>query len=278
VRLLRPLLRVPPVLLRDLLRAAGLNWVEDPSNADPTATRARLRQFRGDRDGAGPATRALVESAVQRGLARAAKEREVAQVLAQRIRMQPEGFAVLTPGPIAAEALAAVLRMLAGKAHLPAQRVVAALARAPRPATLGGVRLLPAGRHGPPGALLLLREEAAMALAVPADARWDGRFTVTGPTPPDAMLGSFGGGRPELAFLPAAVRRTLPALRVDGNLFAAPWIGYAAAAGSEAATFVLRPQAPACPGFFVPAAEGGAKPRPAAYVKHVPAAGPAERA
>lgn len=280
MRLLRPLLRVPPVLLRDRLRAAGLDWVEDPSNANPAATRNRLRRLRADRDGAGPATSALGDAAAHRGLARAARECAIAQVLARRIRMQPEGFAVLTPGPIAPDALAAVLRMLAGRAYLPPPGAVAALARAPRPATLGGVRLLPAGRHGPAGALLLLREAAAMAPPVSAGRRWDGRFTLTGPAPPGAMLGSLGAERPTQARArwPAAVQRTLPALRINGILFAGPLIGYTAPAGFEAATAVLRPQAPACPAFFVPAAEGGAKSRPNAYVNHVPAAGPAERA
>lgn len=278
VRLLRPLLRVPPVLLRDLLRAAGLDWVEDPSNADQAATRARLRRLRADRDGTGPATRALGEAAAQRGLARAAQDREIAEILARRVRIQPEGFAVLTAGPIAPAALAALLRMLAGRSHPPPPAAVAVLAAAPRPATLGGVRLLPAGRHGPPGALLLLREAAAMAPPVPAAARWDGRFTVTGGAPAGAMLGSLGGERPGRAALPAAVRRTQPALRVNANLFAAPGIGYTPPAGYEALTFVLRPQAPACPAFFVPAADGGAKPCPAAYVNHVASARPAERA
>ena len=57
VRLLRPLLRVAPGRLRDILTEAGVAWAEDPSNLDMHALRPRLRALRGDRDGDGPATR-----------------------------------------------------------------------------------------------------------------------------------------------------------------------------------------------------------------------------
>ncbi|WP_241771179.1 tRNA lysidine(34) synthetase TilS, partial [Acidisphaera rubrifaciens] len=43
IRLLRPLLDVPPAALRDCLRRRGVAWSDDPSNADPAALRARLR-------------------------------------------------------------------------------------------------------------------------------------------------------------------------------------------------------------------------------------------
>ena len=56
VRLLRPLLGVPPGALRALLRAQGMDWVEDPSNRDTQLPSAcRLRLLGGDRDGAGAA-------------------------------------------------------------------------------------------------------------------------------------------------------------------------------------------------------------------------------
>ena len=61
--LLRPLLDVPPAALRAALTAAGLGWAEDPSNRDQAATRGRLRALRGDPDGGGFATGALVAAA-----------------------------------------------------------------------------------------------------------------------------------------------------------------------------------------------------------------------
>ncbi len=51
LRILRPLLGVPPVPLRAMLVSADVAWVEDPSNADPSALRPRLRLLRRDRDG-----------------------------------------------------------------------------------------------------------------------------------------------------------------------------------------------------------------------------------
>lgn len=259
VRLLRPLLAVSPRDLRDTLRAAGLGWVEDPSNADPAATRVRLRLLRADRDGDGPATRALGAVARAHGGARAAQDAAEAREMAARVRLHPEGYAVLTPGPVAPGVLAAVLRMLSGRAHAPAPRAVAALARNPRPATLGGVRILPAGRFGPPGAWLLLREAAAMQAPVPAGALWDGRFRLLGDAAGEGVtLGALGDAplpAPAASGFagPAALRRTLPALRRNANLFAVPHIGYPAAAWS--ARIGLRPPGPACPAPFVPAVE-----------------------
>ncbi len=60
VRLLRPLLFVPPARLRATLAAAGIGWEDDPSNADlrataPTPARpaCRSRWYRGGNRGAG---------------------------------------------------------------------------------------------------------------------------------------------------------------------------------------------------------------------------------
>ena len=44
VRLVRPLLGVPPERLRRYLEAEGQPWIEDASNRDPAFTRVRLRQ------------------------------------------------------------------------------------------------------------------------------------------------------------------------------------------------------------------------------------------
>jgi hypothetical protein len=92
------------------------------------------------------------------------------------------------------------------------------------------------------------------------------------------MLGSLGTGKAGHPDWPAAVTRTLPALTLNGVLFAALPIGYAAPAGRQAARCVLRPPAPACPGFFVPATQGGAKTLSAAYVNHAPPERPVARA
>lgn len=232
VRLLRPLLSVPPVRLRATLRAAGLDWVEDPSNADLATLRARLRAARADPEGTGPATQAAVAATVASGLARARTEWATAAALARRVCLYPEGYALLTPGALPEAALAALLRGVGGADWAPAPAQVARLARAPCAGTLGGVRLLPAGRLCP-GAWLVVREAAAMAPPVPAQpgATWDGRFRLdaVAALPAGLELGALGvaaSGLRRYASLPAVVLQTLPALWRDGVLVAAPALGY----------------------------------------------------
>jgi tRNA(Ile)-lysidine synthase len=235
LRLLRPLLSIPPGRLRASLRAAGMAWVEDPSNANPAALRARLRRLRGDAAGDGVLTRAAVRAAAARGRARDAAERAVADELAARAMLHPWGYAVLSPGPLSAAALAALLRGLAGAAHAPPTRQTRALAAAPHPATLGGVRLQPAGRLGP--GWLLTREVAALAPAVPAcpGTVWDGRFRLaaTADPPAGARIAALGPtaaaalrALPIARMLPAAVLATLPAVWLETELFAVPHLGY----------------------------------------------------
>ena len=65
LRLLRPLLAVPRARLTATLEAAGIEWIEDPSNADPRFERVRLRQ-------------AGVAPAADRGARRATIERQLA--------------------------------------------------------------------------------------------------------------------------------------------------------------------------------------------------------
>jgi len=182
LRLLRPLLGVPPVRLRATLRAAGVGWVDDPSNRDQRTLRARVRAGLDDPDGTGPAIAALCDAARAAGAARAAREAASAAILARRAAIHPEGYALLSPGPIDPAALAALIQTIAGAPFPPATASVAALAAEPHPATLAGVRLMPAGRLG--DGLLLVREAAAMGppAAVRPGAIWDGRFRLAGGT------------------------------------------------------------------------------------------------
>lgn len=246
VRRLRPLLGVPPGRLRATLEAAGMSWVEDPSNTDARAERNRLRLLRGDRDGIGPATRGAVASASARGAARAAEDVADAAWLAQAVQMHPEGYAMLDPAGLRAGALAGLLRALAGRAQAPASAQVAAWAMRPRPATLGGVRILAA----PGGRLLLAREAAAMApdRAAAPGAVWDGRFRIAGDPGPRFTIGGLGAaaaGLRRMSGLPAAVLRTLPALRRDGRVVAVPHLRYAEGMACGQIRIVFAPPSPA---------------------------------
>jgi len=254
-RLMRPLLGFPPARLRVTLACEGVEWIEDPSNKDASALRPRLRLLRHDRDGIGAATGALFATATAAARSRAARAAAAAAELAEEVVVRPEGFAILSGRPVSPDVLAALFQTLSGASYSPPSRSVAALAVAPRPATLGGVRLLPAGRLGP--GLLVVREEAAMASPVAAHPKaiWDGRFRLhlSVSVPSGAMLGALGEDavqvRP-ISPLPSAILRTLPAIRVGAKLHAVPHLDFPDARTCEGLSVLFSPpRAAATPSF-----------------------------
>jgi tRNA(Ile)-lysidine synthase len=254
-RLLRPLLGFPPGALRALLRANGMDWVEDPSNHDTRATRVRLRLLLGDRDPAGIAQ--VARAATLAGAARHAAETRAADTLGRTASIRPEGFAVIASRAMPPAALAALIQTIGGEPYPPAPDAVAALAAGPAPATVGGVRLLPAGRFGP--GLLLVREAAAMAQPIAArpGAVWDGRYRVARDAAPPAgtTLGALGDDAASLRDrtpLPAAVLRTLPALRSGAALLAVPHLRYPDAATCARIRVLFAPPHPAAGAPFHP--------------------------
>lgn len=161
VRVLRPLLAVPPGRLRATLAAAGVPWVEDPSNRDRRALRARLRALRDDPEGTGAATQGLLAVSHAYGMARAANDRATASWLAGQAWLD-SGRATLPAGPWPAAALAALIQAVGGGEHAPAPAKIAALAASPRAATLGGARLRRGSRrNGAPGGWVLVAEARA---------------------------------------------------------------------------------------------------------------------
>jgi tRNA(Ile)-lysidine synthase len=249
VRILRPLLAVPPVDLRQYLRGTGVEWVDDPSNRDRSALRPRLRMLRSDEDGTGAATRALVGAAGVSARQRADVERGIAGELAERVSLWPEGFALLD-GPISAAAFAALLQTISGASYPPASDTAARIAAAFEPATLSGARLLRAGRLG--SGRLLVREAAAMAAPVIArpGAVWDRRFRLGEDfsASEQATVGPLGDDTPKLrrlSRLPSVILRTLPAIRVASKLLAVPHLRYPDAKTCEAMPVMFAPPRPA---------------------------------
>ena len=212
ILLLRPLLGVRPEMLREYLRAEGMEWVEDPSNQSQRFERVRLRQ---------QGVAAKPEGAE----ARAARDAAVADFLAAHAQIRPEGFAVLDAASAPQAALGALIRMVGGTDYTPRQEALARLGAALRPATLGGVRILPAGRLGP--GWLLAREPAACAGPVAAlpGARWDGRFTLIAAPGPGMTLGALGVDTEQyrkISDLPAIVLRGMAALRAPDGVVTFP--------------------------------------------------------
>jgi len=257
LRLLRPLLGVPRARLRATLRARGIAWVEDPSNADLQALRPRLRASLGDPDGTGPGIAALCQSAREAGVARARREARTASVLAERVAIHPEGFALLSSRAcLPASALAALIQSVSGSPFPPPSRSVTALAAAPRPATLGGVRLVSA--HRVCAGLLLVREERAIGPPVPASRGivWDGRFRLaTGKAPDGTTIAALGPDATRfrrISNLPSAVLRTLPALRRGNSLVAVPHLDYCSSHHCEGLRMVFTARRPAAGAPFLP--------------------------
>lgn len=249
-RLLRPLLPVMPARLRATLRRAGVGWVEDPANTDPATPRARLRAAfaRGD---AAPVSE-LYGMARRCGLARREQEAQIADELARQVSLLPGGVAVIAGPAISAAALSALIWMVSGARHPPGGASVARLAGRLRPATLHGAAVLPT-----PGGWLIGREAAAQDGAVPAQAGvlWDGRFRLLKPPPHGGTLGPLGDDAARLrrwSGLPAALLRTVPAIRCSYGLFAVPSLSYPDRETCRTVPIAFCPSRPAAPAPFEP--------------------------
>jgi tRNA(Ile)-lysidine synthase len=258
LRLLRPLLTIEPVQLRRWLTANGTAWIEDPSNTDIRALRPRLRQqLAGPRPGDNGLRQAI--SAV--GRLRTQQEAATAAELAQRATIRPEGFAVLSPGRIGAFALSRLIQTVGGAPYPPNPEQIDDLAMHPRPATLAGVRIMPAGRLA--DGMLILREPAATLPPVPArrNAIWDRRFRLTAcpDLPETAEIGRLGQDAARFRHhsdLPSVILQTLPAIRIEGRLAAVPHLGYTASPAGATVTVLFAPSQPAAGACFVPPTEG----------------------
>lgn len=234
LRLVRPFLGVEPACLRGTLRRAGLEWVEDPSNADLRAERARLRRALSADQSAG---RRVLEESRRAGVARMARDAGQALALARDVTVAEGGWVALAADPVCPRQLASLLRAVSGRDYLPPSRAVAALCADPRPASLAGACLVAAGAGLRRAGLrwLVLREEAAMQPPVPAvvGGVWDGRFGLSAPASVDLRGVTLGAAGPQGQWVPAGWKspwparalRTLPALFRGGRVVAVPTLG-----------------------------------------------------
>ncbi|SDF55143.1 tRNA(Ile)-lysidine synthase [Limimonas halophila] len=199
VRLIRPLLPVARARLEATLRARGLNWVRDPSNADRRFTRTRVRHAMPALAEAGLDAATLAEIAHGMGRARQVVETACTELLAGAARLEPSGYAVVDaeewgepPLPLARDALARLICAVGGRTQAPRaqrlDRLAGALAEGFTQArTLGGCRIVP-HRNG-----WLVVREVGRTPATPLEpgrtTRVDGRFTVRlSPDAPDGLV------------------------------------------------------------------------------------------
>ncbi len=258
LRIIRPLLGVTGIRLREMLRERGQCWIEDPSNTDPRFERVRLRKAM---RGLGLDSVALARTASAMGRARHALEAEAGRLLEQYASRGALGEVVLdlrglseTEEEYAVRAFARLLRIVAGrrtirfrhKRLLDTVRWALAPKAQPSGCTLAGCILKRASGHR----LLVAREPAMCDPPIPLckgqevvwDQRWRVRFDGSG----FAEVGALGySGARDIAGCaahwrqsPALVRASVPAFRRDGRIAAIPsveyWLdGNSALAGAE---------------------------------------------
>ena len=261
-RILRPLLFMQKARLTATLARKDQDWIEDPSNRDMSAGRARLRAALPALGGAATAAEAsagadtltikrLAQTAAAMARGRTAldaqtNERLSAGAIAYRTGLVRLDRATLRNAPeeIALRMLARALMSVGGAAYPPRfenlRRLHRALVAQTRTRTLAGCKIVPQQ-----DALYILREPAAAAppvgLVPGARLIWDGRFEVTVPRSVRrgvrlALVGQLGAstGRRVMSAqmvtdlrgdMPAAVVASLPVLAYRNIVFAPPCWG-----------------------------------------------------
>ncbi len=236
VWLLRPLLGVSRARLKTTLAVGEQDFIQDPSNNNPTYERVRLRQLM-----AGMNLSAALIAQTSDTLAQARGSAEALVDHADRLLVSrhPFGFALLdgdgladAPTEVGIRLLARVLRQIGGRPYPPnADRVLRLMTE--RRGTLAGCRV--SARAD--GLLLVSREnrgvEALISVIPGGSVIWDRRFRITAlaQCPPGALvgaLGELGWKQVEKALgmrLPPSIRATLPAIWIDGKVVTIPRFG-----------------------------------------------------
>lgn len=252
--LIRPLLEVPKARLEATVAASDLPVVRDPTNADRSHARVRMRALSETLAAEGMTPQRLADTARRMARARAALEAARDAFLRDAVRADAAGFATVDPAAFAdlpeevgLRVLSHLTRVLGGGGYPPREERVEALHRAVAAGpdglkggrTLAGCRVLPWR-----GRVLICREPRATAEPVRASdgTVWDGRYicqlssvpsgaVTLGALGRDALAEAKAVAGEALAALPGAVRPCLPALRLDGGLVGLPHLGWFAAGG-----------------------------------------------
>ena len=231
----RPLLGATRSGLRAWLAAQGLDWIEDPTNADPRYLRTRARQALAVLSDLGLTAPGIARSTAQLAQARAALDSTLAGFVQTHVSEQagalalPRAAFVMLPADLQRRLVAAAVRWIGGALHPPRRssqlQVLAALLDG-RSTTLGGVRF----RVGPQS-IRIVREPRAVAGPVPTGAVWDGRWQVSGPPGEIRALGA--GGLAQIpdwraCGIPRDALVVSPGIWHGARLIAAPLVGFGA--------------------------------------------------
>lgn len=191
LRLLRPLLDWPRVRLREICRACGVAWAEDPSNQDERFRRTQARRALEALAPLGLTTERLIRTARSMRRARQALEAQTEALLRGEtaadqtlgwIEIDVSGLAA-APDEIALRGLARCLRWVAGAPYPPRldslEAALAEMLAGGAGRSLHGCLLAPARASG---RWTICREPSAAAAPATLGAApvvWDGRFRVS---------------------------------------------------------------------------------------------------
>lgn len=232
----RPVLGMGREKLREVLRARGLSWADDPTNYDPAYERVRARRVLAALAPLGIDAEKLAAVAANLSDVRDALDVQLAEAAARIARIEAGDVVIDRPAlmalpvEIARRLLREVLMWIGGGDYPPRG---AALTRAleqvgaGKGLTLQGCRLITRT-----ATLRVTREERAVAglVAAPGET-WDGRWRLVGPDMADVTVAALGEAGlkhcPERrdCGLPAASLRASPAVWRGSDLVSAPLAG-----------------------------------------------------
>jgi tRNA(Ile)-lysidine synthase len=230
IRFHRPLLDAGREELRAWLRAAGIGWIDDPSNEDDRFTRVRARKVLAALAPLGITADRLAAVAGHLAQVQEALEAQVAEAIERRVTEAAGALRIdaglwSEPAEVRRQVVLAALMWLSGATHAPraaeTERFVARMAEG-RDATLAGCR----ARKG-----WLMREPRALGGPMPVGRPWDGRWLVSGPPGEVRALGGEGLRQVQdwrRSGLPREVLAVTPGVWDGERLLAAPLAGLSA--------------------------------------------------
>jgi tRNA(Ile)-lysidine synthase len=142
--LVRPLLDMARMPLRDFLRAKKQTWIEDPMNGDPRFARSKLRAAWPQLEGLGLTAQRVSDAAEHLGRAREALDDMNAALLSRAARFEEDGALLdsvrlkMAPREVGLRALASVLSRVSGEAYRPRFGRLERLYDSIRDGSLGG--------------------------------------------------------------------------------------------------------------------------------------------
>ncbi|MDX2307460.1 MAG: tRNA lysidine(34) synthetase TilS [Hyphomicrobium sp.] len=254
IDIVRPLLSVTRAELEAFLRARGVTWIDDPSNADPRFERVRLREARPALDAIGLDVAPLTRTARRLGRARSALEALTDDLASSVVETHGGAYASIrvpkfmaAPEELRLRLLARLLTAFGGVSSPPTmtelEDLTGRLEKVPAcRVTLGGCLIRACGHE-----VRIFRETGRLGLPSVQLSRgsvliWDDRFRVAWPATESwspasleiralapkeaaglrAAARSLRSGRTRGWPMPARAAVTLPAIWEDGRLISVP--------------------------------------------------------